>query len=103
MTYEIEKNIKRLKQQIADEEAKLEALKGLNEVEVLAITLHDKLCKANHTDGCGWFYFMENGVPTWGEHSQQRFLHKARCIDTWCRNKNLTIKDALDLIGLIAQ
>jgi len=43
----------------------------------VAIVLHDRLCRWNHTDGCGWFYFIKNGVPTWQEHSQQDYLKKA--------------------------
>ena len=43
----------------------------------LAILLHDRLCKWNHTDGCGWHYFVRDGVHDWNEHAHQEYLRRA--------------------------
>lgn len=37
----------------------------------LAIYLHSKMCKGNHTDYCSWFYEI-NGV----DHDWTRFAHE---------------------------
>lgn len=43
----------------------------------LAIALHGALCHHNHTDGCGWYYAIKDGLPTWEEYSQQEYLKRA--------------------------
>lgn len=43
----------------------------------LAITLHDKLCAWNHTDGCAWMYQINKGVHDWNAHEHQHWLNKA--------------------------
>lgn len=44
----------------------------------LAEELHNVLCSINHTDGCGWFYEVSNGVPNWHGWAHARYLEKAR-------------------------
>ena len=38
----------------------------------IATFLHEALCQANHTDGCGWYY-NEN----WNEWSRKKYLKMA--------------------------
>lgn len=43
----------------------------------LAILLHSKLCKSNHTDACG-FYYEENGLDAdWSRFTHNRYHMKA--------------------------
>lgn len=46
----------------------------------LAVYLHDKLCNWNHTDGCGWHYFVKKGVHDWTEASHARYLRSAEVV-----------------------
>ena len=43
----------------------------------LAIHLHDKMCKFNHTDGCDWFYRIKNEVHDWDSYAHKEWLQKA--------------------------
>jgi len=38
----------------------------------MAILLHSKLCKHNHTDGCDWFYGVSKGVDDWKNNYAHR-------------------------------
>lgn len=46
----------------------------------LAVYLHAKLCRWNHTDGCSWHYFEKNGQHDWSEHSHARYLQQAQSV-----------------------
>lgn len=37
----------------------------LTPTQEFAIVLHSKRCRHNHTDGCGWYYEMKDGVHLW--------------------------------------
>lgn len=52
-------------------------MNSLTPTHKLAIVLHDRLCRWNHTDGCSWMYAIHNGVHDWGEHAHQAYHHKA--------------------------
>lgn len=62
----------------------------LKSEEVLAIKLHEKLCRLNHTDGCSWFY-----EQTWDGGRHQRYLEKAKNI--------LNIVDIESALEVVAQ
>ena len=46
----------------------------------LAIDLHARLCTWNHTDGCGWFYEIKDGIHDWGRASHKGYLNSANAI-----------------------
>lgn len=48
--------------------ARLEAQKFTPEQE-LAIELHKKFCRHNHTDGCSWYYEIDKDVHNWNDRS----------------------------------
>jgi hypothetical protein len=69
--------------EIAEKTRELEAVRAeaakraaLPEDKRLAIELHEQLCRWNHTDGCGWYY----GVDNWSEYAHSVYLEKARNI-----------------------
>lgn len=64
---ELEDEIAKLKEEHAEQ-------LSLSEDRQLAEFLHDKLCKWNHVDGCGWFYY------NWTDPGQDRtvWINKAR-------------------------
>jgi len=43
----------------------------------LAIAMHQRLCRWNHTDGCLWHYEIEKGIHDWSGHDHQRWLRHA--------------------------
>lgn len=75
---QLEKEIARLQTELDKAKDKKAKLSGLSEAELLAITMHDCMCHHNHTDGCGWYYGMHNGVPKWETFAQKEYLKRAR-------------------------
>ena len=76
--------------------------KELTSTQKLAIVLHNKLCKWNHTDGCGWYYHMKDGLPTWADHSQQEYLKKATLLCLKADKLNITPEAAMDLMDSLS-
>ena len=68
------KKIKELEEEISKLKAEQAELMVLPENKQLAEALHKKLCRWNHTDGCGWFY------ESWEKpgFSRNDWLNKAR-------------------------
>lgn len=76
--------MEQLKQEITEKQAQLERLEQeQRQIEssgpeyVLAVELHEKLCHWNHTDGCGWYYEIHNGIHDWTGSSHKRYLEKS--------------------------
>lgn len=65
---------------------------------LLAIKLHDKWCRWNHTDGCGWHYAIKDGVHDWSESSHQAYLRKAHIIMKRLENSPVTCDNILGFI-----
>ena len=66
---ELEKEIKELKKKKTEFEL-------MNDNERLAEILHSKLCRSNHTDGCGWYYESWENVG----YARKQYLDKANGI-----------------------
>lgn len=62
-----------------------------SKTHLLAIKLHDKLCRWNHTDGCAWHYAIKNGVHDWNEDSHKEYLRKANRIMNYLTDKQIEI------------
>ena len=55
-----------------------EYIETLSEGKKLALKLHDKTCKCNHTDGC-FFYYEINGLEDkWDSYNHKNYLEKAQ-------------------------
>ena len=65
----------------------------------LAILLHDRLCKWNHTDGCGWHYFVRDGVHDWNEHAHQEYLRRANRVMQRLGQGPVTQDNILDFLN----
>lgn len=57
----------------------------------LAELIHGKLCRHNHTDGCGWYYEQWDGLGD--KSTRNSYLEKANKI-----LEKVTYKDALHVI-----
>lgn len=64
--------------ELAALEEEEERLLALSDDARLAEELHTLQCRWNHTDGCGWFYEFNNGVPNWQGWAHEQYLNKAR-------------------------
>lgn len=73
----LERTIQARKAQL--EEARKE-LTANSPAKNLAILLHDKLCRWNHTDGCGWHYDVNKGIHNWNGHDHKEYLLKAELV-----------------------
>jgi hypothetical protein len=63
---ELEQRVRRLKEE-------QRAFNNLSKAQKIADALHGKLCRQNHTDGCGW------GYESWDKpgHAKKRYLDAA--------------------------
>lgn len=43
----------------------------------LAIKLHDKFCRWNHIDGCGWDYEFVDSKHNWNGYAHKEYWNKA--------------------------
>jgi len=66
------KEIADLKKKLAELELDEKAFNELGEDAKLAEILHEKLCHANHTDECSWYY------DTLNSHAFSEYSNKAR-------------------------
>jgi hypothetical protein len=90
-----------LKKQIEKLQAEQAAFEEMSDEERLAVSLHDLMCHYNHSDGCGWFYEVKNGVHNWGGQSHQPYFSKARMVTKFCNIHKLTTDSAIELLKLI--
>lgn len=58
------------------------------EEKAIATFLHKKYCGYNHTDGCGWYY----NVNDWGEFAHEEFLKIARELKEFVKKANANIR-----------
>lgn len=75
---ELLKQRRRLEDEMLDVQKRISAYKSLNSVELLAIDLHDMLCRHNHADGCGWHYEIYEGEHNWDKSEHVLWKTKAQ-------------------------
>lgn len=73
----VKDDINKLQLEKSKLEAQLEAFNKLTEPQQLAIELHDRFCRSNHTDACGWYYEMSDGMDKWDGSTHVRYLNQA--------------------------
>lgn len=76
----LKNEIEEKKRELANLEENQRFLEKSGPEYVLAVRLHSKLCRWNHTDGCGWFYAVKDGKHDWSDSSHRNYLEKARKI-----------------------
>ena len=91
---------------IAKMEAELKKLKDEREAMVqmpanqrLAIQLHSSTCSGDHTEHCGWFWEIKDGVHDWTRDVHKRRLYCANIIIS--KMKQLGIEE--DLVPALAE
>lgn len=90
-------------------EAADKAFDELPEEYRLAITLHNMLCRQNHTDGCGWEYeYLQKphgwegpSAPDWNAYTHGRYLQKALVMKGFCNQLKIPTGKAIELIKLM--
>lgn len=89
----IDEQIIELKSQINVLELQKRKLEILPNTKKLAEIIHDKRCRWNHTDGCGWFYESWENIG----YSRQEYLKKAD--EVISKNPDLDFKQLLNVIN----
>lgn len=103
--------------EIDDQIAKLQAeKKSLQEAKVnvnpetakLAIELHRLFCTANHTDGCGFYYEVENrkggvDVHDWSGYSHQVYFKKAQAVLPLLVKQHVSVYQFLSMIEAVVK
>ena len=46
----------------------------------LALVMHKKMCRNNHTDGCGWYYEVSQGNHNWSGNEHKLWKDKAKTL-----------------------
>lgn len=59
------------------EELREQYVKLLPKNQRLAILLHSKFCRSNHTDGCSFYYGIKELEDDWNEYAHKIYLKKA--------------------------
>lgn len=93
--------IAKLRKEADDLEAADKAFLELSAEHKLAITLHDMLCRWNHTDGCSWYYEGTTARPDWGGHAHGEYLGKALRVVTFCDRCKISTDEAINLLKLM--
>ncbi len=97
-----------LEQEIAASKAKLAELESTKKAMIrdrrtssdtgqLAIFLHGKMCRWNHTDGCSWHYEIDKGIHNWDGHAHDKYWSIAAQI----LSKDYKCEDIKDIISII--
>ena len=95
------KKIESLKEEIAKLEAAELALNAMLPEERVAIELHSKFCRMNHTDMCGWFYGIREDIHDWAEYSHAEYLGKARKMTVLCEKHGMPVETAMEILGIV--
>lgn len=74
---EIDRAIEKLREDSDLLKIELDHLKTMAPIGRLAIELHELLCNANHADGCGWLYEIDNGIHDWARGDHVRWRSRA--------------------------
>ncbi len=88
----IQSAIDGLQKQLTEAVEAKKKFNSLNPEQRLAIILHGKMCRFNHTDDCDWQYHMKNDIPDWHAHSQKNYILKAQRLLAVCQDADQAIK-----------
>ncbi len=94
--------VAKLQQEITALEEVDRKLAELGPEFLLAVQLHDKFCRWNHTDGCSWFYEVDD-KDTWAQSSHKEYLTKARKLILKCEAVGITPEIALAVSSLLEE
>lgn len=70
----------------------------------IAISLHAIFCKWNHTDGCSWFYEINEreGKTNWGGYAHKEYLQKANKFLAAAEKENISnVQGILNVISSV--
>lgn len=98
---EIEEKLKTRKKEIAELEAALVRAKNESPSQQLASTLHNMICKWNHTDGCSWFYERKNNDDDWNGWAHGEYLKKANRLIHHCEQRGIEVDQALEIFKMV--
>lgn len=84
--------LEQLKTEIDKLEAEKKQFNAMKPEYKLADILHTKMCRQNHTDGCGWFYESWERIGS----SRKSYIEKAKNILT-----NVEYETAKKVINLL--
>ena len=76
-------------------------LTALSPTHQLAISLHEKFCNWNHTDGCSWWYAVKDGVHDWSEDSHRSYFNKAHQVMTRLKCEPVTEHNVAEFIKIL--
>jgi len=67
-----------LQTEIDDLDKSIQRFNEMPAAERLAVLLHGKLCRFNHSDGCGWEYEVVKGQHNWTGRDHKMWLSRAK-------------------------
>lgn len=89
-------NQRLIKEMEAQKQKMLKDRETVSETGQLAIFLHNRLCRWNHMDGCGWYYGVYDGVHDWKQDEHRCWWKKAETL----LSKKYTCEQVMDIIDI---
>lgn len=95
--------LEQLRRNLAIAEREMEQL---SPSQRLAITLHAKFCRHNHTDACDWYYNCKtidgvSVVTNWNGHAQKEWVKKAEQLIAECATRGIKVEKFLEVMEAV--
>lgn len=78
---DIRKRRLELEDELADLEEAESALRAESDTAKIAIALHEKMCRYNNTDGCGWLYEIKGNTHNWDGNAHASWFRRAEAFE----------------------
>ncbi len=95
--------IEQMRKELEELEAAQKEEERLTPVYKLAIALHENLCHANHTDGCGWYYEFKNKRHDWDGNSHSWYLEKAVKLKEELHKNQIDLQQAIRTLEIMVR
>ncbi len=105
MSTSIKHKISQLEQELLLTKKQFDKFKALTERQQIAYELHEKLCRSNHTDRCGWYYKDMLDPDNWKDrgmnYTVSRWLYIADAVIIANKEYDIPISKLLDILSLV--
>lgn len=95
-----DEKIQKLEAELTELKREKELIDNMPEEKRLALLLHEKYCRTNHTDGCAWHYEVSRGVHNWNGYTHERWCKYAIELLEQQKQLNLTQEQLLKVVDI---
>lgn len=98
---ELELEIWQLESKKLMAQTRLEELRKMDPVRLLAIRLHEDFCHHNHIDGCGWHYEINKGVHDWTRSGHVHWFERAQKVSAKLNGLGIDVDTVIEVSNII--